>query len=169
MPEREKTAAEIKAEKEEKFREIQQQNLELQNEELSHQLGERKEKRVRRQQNHARTEESLAVQRRQNVAAMLRCNHRKGGKGEDALKSGQGDSPQYSVLHHTYPWDRQPTIQCLRCPLQVKPGETAKTNPAGISYAVARLWPTDNSPSGAAQFLIPAKREDEPRQELTGV
>ena len=85
------------------------------------------------------------------------CNHRKGGIGADAYRTGQGSMNEYAVNNQTTPSGEVYRL-CLRCSKEWHP-PNCRCNPKKAStqeeYATAMRWPTDNVASSSVTFSIP--------------
>lgn len=153
------------AEKEMSLKELQEENLRIQNAHLLEQTEFYREqnelsrqRRADRLRQHSTQEETLAANRKRDIVIWKGCTHRKGGKGDD-LVNNRGNDPNYSVVKHQYSlgdW----SVLCTRCFAEWKPGDTAATHPTGISFQTALEWPTDNASSGAVQFRLPDRRPE---------
>jgi hypothetical protein len=114
-----------------------------------------KEMRVHQQKIHQQDEKARLdrIQRSQ-----AQCNHRKGGLGVNDFTAGNGSGAVYAVATNTYPWG-ETVVMCLRCEKEWHP-PGCKCNPkrpnTAEEYAEARRFPTDNTPSEAVTFNIPA-------------
>lgn len=97
---------------------LEAQKLELL--ELQDRIDERKLKKENiklRSLTNGQTLKQLAVA---DEAAQLRCNHRKGGNGQDGIVGGQGDDSQHSVIKHTF-CSGDTWVRCTRCGKTWKP------------------------------------------------
>lgn len=128
---------------------LEQQQLEL--EDTREQVEERKRKRAEKKRTRELQEATLAQQWRDRFATMRECNHKKGGKGVNAVVHGQGNDSNYAVVKHQY-GNGQVWILCQRCLAEWRPGDTAATHPTGIGYREALAFPTDNEMSTSVQF-----------------
>ena len=149
------------ADEEKSLKELQAENLRIQNEHLKEQTEfyraqneEAVRKRLSRVGQHAEQERTLAEGRAMRDRVQGQCTHLKGGKGDDlANNNGDGDKGGHSVIKHLAEWGER-MVKCTRCFAEWWPGDTEENHPTGISYATALRFNTDNSPSGAAQFKI---------------
>jgi hypothetical protein len=87
-----------------------------------------------------------------------RCNHRKGGRGPDAVMRGQGDDPNFAVIKHRLPHSEY-MVLCQRCGKEWMPANKWNTEngvlkpiPASPGWAEAMNWPCDNSASASSDF-----------------
>lgn len=87
-----------------------------------------------------------------------RCNHRKGGRGPEAVMKGQGDDGSYAIIKHRLP-SREFMALCQRCGKEWMPankwnieGGQIKVIPATEGWDWAINVPTDNSPSASSDF-----------------
>lgn len=138
---------------------VQSELQKLQLEELKLSLEQKKAAMQMRKLEAANQEEQFRKSREDERATQRGCNHRKGGKDKAGI--GRGNDSDYSVVKHTYP-NMEPSVLCTRCQMDWRRGDTEKklhtglTNHTGISFETAMQWPTDNEPSSATFFLIPA-------------
>lgn len=93
-------------------------------------------------------------------ANQRRCNHRKGGRGPDAVMRGVGDDPLYCVINHALP-DGGIMVLCQRCGKEWYPERKWNTEngviapiPMTPGWQEAVQWPTDNSASGSSRFMF---------------
>jgi hypothetical protein len=96
----------------------------------------------------------------QRASREANCNHRKGGRGADAVMRGQGDDSMYSVVKHKLPAGSH-FVLCQRCGKEWHPankwnieGGKIVPIPATPGWAEAMQWPTDNSMSASSTFLF---------------
>jgi hypothetical protein len=87
-----------------------------------------------------------------------RCNHRKGGRGPDAVMRGQGDDNSYAIIRHRLPHSEY-MVLCQRCGKEWMPANkwnvengVLKPLPASPGWADAMQWPCDNSASTSGDF-----------------
>ena len=88
------------------------------------------------------------------------CNHRKGGRGPDAVMRGRGDDANRCVIFHKLPVGGT-MVLCQRCGKEWMPANKWNTEngiikplPATPGWEDAIQWNTDNSPSGSSTFLF---------------
>jgi hypothetical protein len=93
-------------------------------------------------------------------ANQKRCNHRKGGRGPDAVMRGIGDDAARCVVHHGLP-DGSIMVLCQRCGKEWYPERKWNTEggvlapiPMTPGWEEAVQWNTDNSPSGSSRFMF---------------
>lgn len=93
-------------------------------------------------------------------ANQKRCNHRKGGRGPDAVMRGQGSAAEYAIIHHGLPNGGLMAL-CQRCNKEWHPanrwnteGGVLKPIPATEGWEWAIGVNTDNSPSRSSTFLF---------------
>lgn len=111
--------------------------------------------------NNARSRNLATLQFLANREAnQKRCNHRKGGRGPDAVMRGIGDDSNRSIIHHKLP-DGGIMVLCQRCGKEWYPArkwnsEDGILRPiaATLGWEEAVQWNTDNSPSGSSTFLF---------------
>lgn len=96
----------------------------------------------------------------QRKANQDRCNHRKGGRGPDAVMRGIGDDSNRSVIFHKLPAGGT-MVLCQRCGKEWHPANKWNTEngklapiPATPGWDEAIQFNTDNSPSGSSTFLF---------------
>lgn len=94
----------------------------------------------------------------QRKATQDHCNHRKGGRGAEAVMRGQGDDSARSVIFHKLP-NGGTMVLCQRCGKEWHPANKWNTEngkhvplPATPGWEDAIMWNTDNSPSGSSTF-----------------
>lgn len=92
----------------------------------------------------------------QREGAQGRCNHRKGGRGHEAVINGTGNAAEYAVIKHRLP-NGKFFVLCQRCGKEWHPGHVV----GGIVLAVetpgyqeAINYPTDNTASGSSTFVF---------------
>lgn len=83
-------------------------------------LEERALRREQRSQRSVTNGQTLKALNEGDNAAQTRCNHRKGGNGQEGIVGGQGDDSQYAVLKHTM-LNGDTWIRCMRCAKTWKP------------------------------------------------
>lgn len=88
------------------------------------------------------------------------CNHRKGGRGPDAVMRGRGDDANYAVVPHGLP-DGSMLVLCQRCGKEWYSERKWNTEngvlkpiPATPGFDQAINFNTDNSPSGSSRFVF---------------
>lgn len=93
-------------------------------------------------------------------ANQKRCNHRKGGRGPDAVMRGMGDDAMSSVIFHKMP-DGSMFVLCQRCGKEWYGARKWNTEhgllkplPPTEGWENAVQLATDNSPSGSSTFLF---------------
>lgn len=91
-------------------------------------------------------------------ANQKRCNHRKGGRGADAVMRGQGSDPEYAVIKHRLPHGEY-MVLCQRCGKEWHPANKWNTEngvivplPATEGWQWAMELNSDNSPSASSDF-----------------
>lgn len=93
-----------------------------------------------------------------------RCNHRKGGRGPDAVMRGQGDDASYALIKHKLPC-REFMILCQRCGKEWHPANKwnvengvlrpieATSGPNQMdNWSWAMQANSDNTPSASSTF-----------------
>lgn len=98
--------------------EVQEREANLQD--MKERLDEREMKREQRFQRSKTNGDTLRQIEADTAKAQKRCNHKKGGTGQDGVVAGQGDSPQHSVIKHTF-LNGDVWVRCLRCGKTWKP------------------------------------------------
>ena len=136
---------------------LQREKLELENEKLRDDIEQQRLRKASRKLQHDSNEAVLAEGRDFDRRVQAKCNHKKGGKGDD-LANNRGNDPNYAFADQQMP-NGEVWRTCTRCFGTIKPGDTAKSHPWGISYHQAMQLPTDNSACGAVQFRMPERRE----------
>lgn len=94
----------------------------------------------------------------QRAAQQAHCNHRKGGRGPDAVMRGQGDSAMYSVIKHKLPGNYW-MVLCQRCGKEWHQGSQLLNEPQTPGFQDAIQFPTDNTASGSSIFLFEKEQE----------
>jgi hypothetical protein len=87
---------------------------------LQERLDERELKRENKRQRSVTNGATLSQLSANDRAAQVRCNHRKGGQGQNGIVAGQGDDSQYAVIKHTF-LNGDVWVRCLRCGRTWKP------------------------------------------------
>jgi hypothetical protein len=124
---------------------------------LQERLAERELKRENKRQRSVTNGVTLNQLAANDLAAQLRCNHKKGGNGAHGVVGGQGDDSQHAVLKHTFA-NGDMWVRCLRCGKTWKPPvrDNYKREEdylkAVASYEAAVNFQTRNVPSGSCQF-----------------
>lgn len=93
-----------------------------------------------------------------------RCNHRKGGRGPDAIMRGQGDDASYAIIKHRLP-HREFMALCQRCGKEWMPPNKWNVEGGVLKPLLATHGPnpmdnwewavninTDNTPSASSDF-----------------
>ena len=90
--------------------------------------------------------DALNNQKENSAKKHARCNHKKGGYiGHNPVVPDAGDSTEYCVIKHTFPWNDTWVI-CQRCNKKWKPGMP--------DYQEAIDFPTRNKPSRSITFVV---------------
>ena len=151
-----KTNADVLAELSALELEEKQLDLEIKRETVSKIRAQRQAKLDEARAKMIATKQFLA----QREANQANCNHRKGGRGADAVMRGQGDDSMYSVVKHKLPAGSH-FVLCQRCGKEWHPankwnieGGKIVPIPATPGWAEAMQWPTDNSMSASSTFLF---------------
>lgn len=124
---------------------------------LEESLAERELKRENKRQRSLTNGETLKQLDRIDKASQRRCNHKKGGNGAPGVMAGQGDSPNFAVLKHTFA-NGDTWIRCLRCGKTWKPPVERAFKAredyltAFAEYQAALNFQTTNSPSSSYLF-----------------
>lgn len=91
-------------------------------------------------------------------ANQKRCNHRKGGRGPDAVMRGQGSDAEFAVIKHRLPYGEY-MVLCQRCGKEWHPANKWNTEngvlkpiPATEGWSEAINFNTDNSASASSDF-----------------
>jgi hypothetical protein len=145
-----------------KRKELATKNLEILEKEANLQdIQERLAERQGKRQDKSEKAKSNGLTLAQNRAALKavqdRCNHKKGGNGENGIVGGQGDDSQYAVLKHIF-LNGDMWVRCLRCRKLWKPpikkNFTTETSyqAAWDVYNAARNFQTRNGTSSGYQF-----------------
>jgi hypothetical protein len=93
-----------------------------------------------------------------------RCNHRKGGRGPDAVMRGQGDDASYALIKHRLP-HREFMVLCQRCGKEWHPANKWNVENGVLKPLAATSGPgqfdnwswaiqanSDNTPSASSDF-----------------
>ena len=135
--------------------EIKEKSLNLQD--LQERLDERQLRRETKEQRSRTNGETLRQIAVADASAQKRCNHRKGGKGEAGVIAGQGDSPNYAIIKHTFA-NGDTWARCTRCGKTWKPpvrrAATSQEQYDALmaQYELAMQYPTTNIPSSSYLF-----------------
>lgn len=91
-------------------------------------------------------------------ANQKRCNHRKGGRGPEAIMRGMGSDPEYAIIKHRLPHGEYMGL-CQRCGKEWMPANKWNTEngvlrptPATEGWEWAMNANTDNSSSASSDF-----------------
>ena len=147
-----KSNQEIQAQLDELKRESDQLDLEIKRESVAKIRAERANKLEASKMRTQSTKNFLA----QREASQNRCNHRKGGRGADAIQRGEGQAAEYAVVKHRLPHGKF-FVLCLRCAKEWHPGHVVGgfvLSVATPGYAEALNFPTDNTASGSSTFTF---------------
>jgi hypothetical protein len=126
-------------------------------EDMQERLDERQIKRENVRQTSVTNGTTLKQTNAIDVANQKRCNHRKGGNEASGYIGGQGDSPQYAVIKHTFANGDQ-WVRCQRCGKTWKPPVesehlTKESYTAALAiYKEAISFPTQNKNSSSVVF-----------------
>lgn len=160
--------------KELEIKELEKLEKQANLQDLQERLAEREMKRQNKVQRSLINGQTLNQNSAAKKAGQQRCNHRKGGNGQEGIAKGKGDDPQYAVLKHQM-MNGDIWVRCLRCAKTWKPpvkesyyfDSTGKNvgfaDPAGKfsqqafdealrEYQEAVEFPTRNIMSGSVQF-----------------
>lgn len=124
---------------------------------LEERLAEREMKRDNKRQRSITNGITLADLNRQDKLNQARCNHRKGGQGQEGIQGGRGDDSQYAVLKHMMP-NGDVWVRCLRCAKTWKPpvkkeyAEEAAYLKVFNEWQAALNFQTRNVQSGSIQY-----------------
>jgi hypothetical protein len=149
-----KSNSEIKAQLDELQRESDALDLEIKRESVAKIRAERANKLAAAQMRKNSTLNFLA----QREATQSHCNHRKGGRGADAIQRGEGQAAEYAVAKHRLPHGKF-MVLCLRCNKEWHPGIVVNGVVISVEtpgYAEALNFPTDNTASGSSTFTFAA-------------
>jgi hypothetical protein len=131
------------------------------------QLAERELKRESKFQTARTNGATLLDQARSRKKNQTKCNHRKGGNGQQDYAAGQGDDPQYAIYRHTFAGSNT-EVFCLRChrrwkkPLESEfVGDPSGFDAAKIEYDQAMNFPTKNAGSGSVAFTFKGKGSED--------
>jgi hypothetical protein len=148
--------AEIKAlELESKRLAVMEQKLNL--EDIQQRLDERQLKRETIRSTSLTNGATLKQLAQNELAVQKRCNHKKGGNGVAGIIGGQGDSPDYAVIKHTF-CNGDMWVRCQRCgktwkpPLLSQYKTVEEYNAASAQYETAKEFQTKNTSSSSTQF-----------------
>lgn len=92
----------------------------------------------------------------QREAIQARCNHRKGGRGHEAVINGTGNAAEFAVIKHRLP-NGKFFVLCQRCGKEWHPGHVVGgivLSVATPGYDEAVNYPTDNTASGSSTFVF---------------
>jgi hypothetical protein len=124
---------------------------------MEERLAERELKRDAVKQNAVTHGDVLRQINRDKHAIQERCNHHKGGDGAYAIRTGQGQDPQFAVIKHRF-GNNDLWVICLRCGKKWRPPvrkhykTETEFNEAVQEYRAACIFPTRNQPSTSQQF-----------------
>lgn len=134
---------------------VQEQKLNL--EDIQQRLDERQLKRETIRSTSITNGATLKQISANDVANQKRCNHKKGGNGVNGIIGGQGDSPDYAVIKHTF-CNGDMWVRCQRCgktwkpPLESQYPTKEAYLTAYVQYETAKEFQTKNTPSASTQF-----------------
>jgi hypothetical protein len=120
-------------------------------------LSERELKRAEKGMTAKLNGETLKATNKVIAGVQAKCNHRKGGNGLRGIVTGEGDSPQYAILKHTFAAGNV-EVRCLRChkawkkPLKANYPVLEDYNAALVEYNMALAFPTNNTASSSVSF-----------------
>lgn len=128
--EKEKKAPEMDAELKRVELELKQKELEIKSLELKERqanlqdaqerLDDRALRREQVRQRSLTNGSTLTALIKGDLSAQKRCNHHKGGNGQEGIVGGQGDDSQYAVIKHTF-LNGDTWVRCMRCAKTWKP------------------------------------------------
>ena len=149
-----KTNSELEAEVAAADLEMKQLDLEIKRETVSKIKAERAHKLELANSKRLATLQFLASRK----ANQDRCNHRKGGRGPDAVMRGQGDDASYALIKHRLP-HREFMVLCQRCGKEWMPANkwnvengVLRPTPASEGWDWAIQANSDNTPSASSDF-----------------
>lgn len=135
---------------------LQKELMEL--EDLTYRVQNERNRREMVMRNHKSQQDTIAKINRDIIAKQSVCKHKKGGKNLAGIVNG--NSSDYSIWKHTYPWGAVEVI-CSRCGKTWNKPAIAlrKSDPKAYraqmeEYNEAINWPTDNEPSGSVLFAF---------------
>jgi hypothetical protein len=138
-------------------------------EDLKYRVENERNRRMVIQLQHKNAQDTLAQANRDIIASQSSCKHKKGGKNLAGILNG--NSENYSIWKHTYPWGATQVI-CSRCGKQWnKPALALRAiAPAQYKremevYNTVINWPTDNEPSGSVLFTFERNAPEPERQQ----
>ena len=149
-----KSNQEIQAQIDELKRESDQLDLEIKRESVAKIRAERANKLEASKMRTQSTKNFLA----QREGQQSRCNHRKGGRGQEAVINGTGQAAEFAVIKHRLPHGKF-MVLCLRCAKEWHPGYIVGGHVISVEtpgYAEALNFPTDNTASGSSTFTFQA-------------
>lgn len=139
------------------LKELELKEKEANLQDLQERLAEREMKRENSRQRSYTNGQTLKQLAAIDLAAQKRCNHQKGGMGLQGIVAGQGDSPQYAVIKHTF-CNGDMWVRCLRCGKTWKPPlKSAVMTEEAYQQELAAYWEavnfsTHNIPSAALMY-----------------
>lgn len=155
-----KTNAQLEAEVSAADLEMKQLDLEIKRETVLKIKAERQSKRDLAESKRIATLQFLASRK----ANQDRCNHRKGGRGPDAVMRGQGDDASYALIKHRLP-HKEFMVLCQRCGKEWMPANKWNTENGVLKPLAATSGPnpidnwswaiqanSDNTPSASSDF-----------------
>lgn len=134
--------------------EYKKYDIELKKEEFKKLQGKRQEVLETTKQKMASLRNFIA----NREATQARCNHRKGGTGQEAIIHGQGSSAMYCVIKHRLP-NATYMVLCQRCNKEWHDAQGPwngypETKPATKGFKEALNFPTDNTSSVSSTFTF---------------
>jgi len=137
---------EVKTETEtadQKMDELLRRKQELELKKLAREVEQMETEDAHRADASAKAEAELKAGRDSAAARQKVCSHLKGGIGVDGFH-GKGNSSNYAVIKHTYPWG-ETRVSCQRCGKEWRPGDP--------DYQQALNFPTDNTSSSSSIWV----------------
>lgn len=155
-----KTNAQLEAEVIAADLEMKQLDLEIKRETVQKIKAERQSKREQADSKRIATLQFLASRK----ANQDRCNHRKGGRGPDAVMRGNGDDASYAIIKHRLPHSEFMAL-CQRCGKEWHPANKYNIENGVLRPLAATSGPnqmdnwswaiqanSDNTPSASSDF-----------------
>jgi hypothetical protein len=124
---------------------------------LEESLAERELKRETKRQRSLTNGQTLLQLEANDKQRQKRCNHKKGGNGVAGVMSGQGDSPNYAIIRHTFA-NGDTWARCQRCgktwkpPIRKRCKSQEEYDSLYALYELALQYPTTNIPSSSYVF-----------------
>lgn len=138
--------------------ELELEERQLRLEDLRYRVQNERNRRELVLRNHKSQQDTIAKINRDIIAKQSVCKHKKGGKNLAGIVNG--NSSDYSVWKHTYPWGAVEVI-CSRCgktwnkpALALRKSDAKAYRVQMEAYNEAINWPTDNEPSGSVLFTF---------------